>query len=310
VVLSRPHTPNWRQGFARYRSQSANPGLRDGLRGAWLPLLGPTGLTLWDVSGWGNHATLTNMDPAAAWGSGSAGWALAMDGVNDYATIPGNPATNMGTSDFTLSAWVRTSFGGANSLRLMDKRLGPYGGGDTGYNMQLDGGLLSGGLGDGPNKIPDGTTLHQTPVNDGRWHHVAMVANRTGTVVGYVDGQSDGTAIDISSIGNIDTTAALLVGNNYAFGTFYDGSLRGLTLHKRALAPIEIRHLHRDLFALVRLRARCFPESYAGQAIAIGPFCVAAGVPYVTGAAIGQVRTVGSVVGHVHHSGGIAGLVA
>ncbi len=67
MTRARLHTPNWRQGFARHRHQSAYPDLWDGLLGAWLPALGPTGWTLFDVGGRGQHGILTSMDPATDW---------------------------------------------------------------------------------------------------------------------------------------------------------------------------------------------------------------------------------------------------
>ena len=69
------------------------PGLRSGhplsrgLVGLW-PFWEGTGGKLMDVSGHGNYGTLTNMDPATDWSSGSRGMELAFDGSDDYETTP------------------------------------------------------------------------------------------------------------------------------------------------------------------------------------------------------------------------------
>ena len=59
--------------------------LRDGLVGAWCPSVAGNGLLLPDLSGYGNHGTLTNMD-ASDWVGADRGRALDFDGVDDYAS--------------------------------------------------------------------------------------------------------------------------------------------------------------------------------------------------------------------------------
>lgn len=59
--------------------------LRDGLVGAWCPSIGGWGGTvLRDLSGQGNHGTLTNMDPATDWVVSNGKQALDFDGSNDF----------------------------------------------------------------------------------------------------------------------------------------------------------------------------------------------------------------------------------
>jgi len=81
VTLKQRSRPSYTQGFARSAAESAYPNLWNGLVGAWIPPLGPTGLTVRDVSGWGNQGTLTDMDPATAWAKTEKGWALDFDGA-------------------------------------------------------------------------------------------------------------------------------------------------------------------------------------------------------------------------------------
>ena len=64
--------------------------LLTGLVGAWCPSLGPSGYTLLDRSGRGNHGTLTNMDAASDWVGTPGGWALDYDGTNDYVQLDAN----------------------------------------------------------------------------------------------------------------------------------------------------------------------------------------------------------------------------
>jgi len=75
------------------------------LIGAWCPSLGPSGYTLLDRSGRGNHGTLTNMDAGSDWVGTSGGWALDFDGVNDYSDFGANIALG-GLQQLTIAAWV------------------------------------------------------------------------------------------------------------------------------------------------------------------------------------------------------------
>ena len=86
-----------------YTGSNAFANLRQGLVGAWCPSLpnGGSGILLPDVSGRGNHGTLTNM-AADDWVSSQYGRALDFDGVNDYVSI-----TTQGQSQVCVSLWFR-----------------------------------------------------------------------------------------------------------------------------------------------------------------------------------------------------------
>lgn len=81
------------------------------------------GTRLYDYSGYGNHGTLTNMDPVTDWlpAGSPRGGALDFDGSNDYIT----------TSDITLGptlaicAWIRGTTG-SNSRNYIVAKVGSY----------------------------------------------------------------------------------------------------------------------------------------------------------------------------------------
>jgi len=79
------------------------PGLWRGCVGAWNPGLGPSGLTLRDWSGRGNHGTLTNMDAGTDWVSSQGRYALDFDGSNDCVVLPSTVLTS--GSPFSLTWW-------------------------------------------------------------------------------------------------------------------------------------------------------------------------------------------------------------
>ena len=90
-------------GSARTIDGTDTESLRRGLVGAWVPSLGASGYRLIDRSGYGNHGTLTNMDPGTDWVPSGGKLALDFDGVNDYV------ATDLSCSNrqnLDISAWI------------------------------------------------------------------------------------------------------------------------------------------------------------------------------------------------------------
>lgn len=93
------------------------PNLWRGCVGAWAPLLGPSGTTLRDNSGLGNHGTLTGMDATTDWVVGNGQYALEFDGVDDH--VPVGSETNDGTSG-SMSAWISTT-SAADNLQVLSR---------------------------------------------------------------------------------------------------------------------------------------------------------------------------------------------
>lgn len=88
--------------FAKSQAEAEYPELWRGLVGAWSPCLSPRGGTvLRDLSGRGNHGTLTNMDAATDWVTSGGKTALDFDGSNDRVQF-NVPATEF---PITINAW-------------------------------------------------------------------------------------------------------------------------------------------------------------------------------------------------------------
>ena len=104
-----------RFGAESHGDLSDAPHLWRGLAGAW-PMQEGGGVKAFDVSGYGNHGTLTNMDPATDWVVTEKGRALDFDGSNDGVLtsylLPNNPcgtfAIWMKSADTTRSSYLRS----------------------------------------------------------------------------------------------------------------------------------------------------------------------------------------------------------
>jgi hypothetical protein len=109
---------SYANGFAPRDGMPLYPELWRGCVGAWNPGLGPTGLTLRDWSGRGNHGTLTNMDAAGDWVRSGGRYALDFDGVNDYVITSAISSTVdlSTTKPWTVAAWIQPSFSSSSNV--------------------------------------------------------------------------------------------------------------------------------------------------------------------------------------------------
>ncbi len=116
-------------------------------------------------------------------GPGGSG-ALQFDGEHDHLDLP-----RVVQDDFTIAFWVQTTQKGGTGqwyqgVGLVD---GECAGVTDDFGTALVGDHFALGVGK-----PDKTIRSTTPINDGRWHHVAAVRIRgTGAVRVYVDGKRE-----------------------------------------------------------------------------------------------------------------------
>jgi hypothetical protein len=205
--------------------QPLYPELWRGCVGAWAPCLGPTGLTLRDWSGFGNHGTLTNMDAATDWVAVSGRYILDFDGTNDNVSMSNLPAT----TQWSVSAWVmhRTNatiysmpvcitFGSSASNGIAN-RLGNW------VGMRQD---------------SLGLFAQSQPIVTGRLYHIVATWNGTGGQL-FVDGA-------IASGGAISDSGYAVTGTKLGDGfstNKTNGQIDDVRVYNRVLSSSEIRLL-------------------------------------------------------------------
>jgi hypothetical protein len=158
------------------RTVTANFG---GLVGNWKLDRG-TGLVAADSSGHGLAGTLVN---GPLWQPGRSGSSLALDGVNDFVRVP--HAALLDAFPLTITAWVNTTSSSGLKGLVNKYAAGSF----NGYQVFFQDGTLCAWLfRDAANAIYDGgeCTMRTAGFNDGRWHHVAFVADAAGGKL-YVD---------------------------------------------------------------------------------------------------------------------------
>lgn len=136
--------------------------------------------------------------------------AATLDGVDDRISMgdpPGGPL-DFGSGDFTFEGWIRTTVNQERVIVSKQKFLGPYWQVTVTDDYSAAGTIRA--------RISDGSALHQAygptvHVDDGAWHHVAVVFDRSNGMTIYVDKVFSRHTPGVLA-GDVDNSASLLVG--------------------------------------------------------------------------------------------------
>ena len=195
-----------------------------------------TGTIAQDTSGNNNIGTLTN---GPIWVDGKSGKAVKFDGVNDNISVPNSASLNMGTQDFTITAWANfdeltTARHGIIAKITGDPTNGPAMG--YGYMIHVHNNKylrfsVTGGV-----NIYRFAQYALTGANVTGWHFVTGTWNAaTNTAKLYLDGSEVASNTFASgTVGNIDNT------NNLVIGSTYKGILDEVYIWNRALSANEV----------------------------------------------------------------------
>jgi hypothetical protein len=174
-----------------------------------------------DASGRNNHGQITG----AKLVPGKVGQALQFDGDDDFVDGGGErgerPDLDFGDqTDFTVEFWFKTTTTNRYA-HLINKKCRPDAT-EPGWTIYLHLGRVKALIADGVNQI----ALSQEAVagNDGAWHHVALVADRQGDAVLFVDGQS-GVAIAMKGLLDITNNNRRLRIGDRAHDGDYEGMI-------------------------------------------------------------------------------------
>lgn len=194
-----------------------------------------------DVSGRNNHGSIVG---SAAYAAGRDGLAVLV-GANQYVTLGQPTDLQFGsTVDFTISCWVKPNGNWSGDPSIISNKNWASGS-NTGWILagQNDSASFQwnyrGSASGSSRRDFDSGGL----INDGNWHHIAVVHRRAGNAEFFQDGRLLGTA-SISGQGSIDTTSPLAVniGRDGTGAYGWSGGLLvdDLKIWRRALYANEI----------------------------------------------------------------------
>jgi hypothetical protein len=175
-----------------------------------------SGTTWYDVSGYGNHGTLTN-GPTF---NSSNGGSIIFDGADDYANLPNGLLS--GTGDFTIIQWVQCDGPGIGTT------FGNYGAGTLQFGWSSSYVFLWLDNGSAYASTSNFTTA------------ITMIAGRRiGTTTNYLkNGTVIGTGASNASIGNSNTN--FRIGTNTSTTEQYKGKIYTTMVYNRGLSNAEI----------------------------------------------------------------------
>lgn len=186
-----------------------------------------------------NHGDITGHEPE--WQPSNlckSGRCMKFDGVDDYIDSSSDTSLNVGSHDFSISAWVRTDEIGDNEILMK----GAGGAGQKRYLLRINNNPIV--------EIDDDAvglrrTTGASVANDGEWHFIVGVRYGNSLRI-YFDGIEDSAPTDITGIGNIDDNEPLTIGaansqDAQATGNFFKGLIDEVAIYNRSLTPEEVK---------------------------------------------------------------------
>jgi len=176
--------------------------------------------------------------------SGAANSAYLFNGINDYITVPHDPALE--PTVFSISLWFKTTTTSWSTIISSDS--GAFPDCNHGFRISFNetspsgeaffGIDPSGGCGDGSSIIAD------NPLNDDAWHHMVSIYDSTNTMSMYIDGVLQAsTMVSAYSKGGGAITIGTLHSYNAGFNSYFNGAIDDIHIYNRALTPTEVLQL-------------------------------------------------------------------
>ena len=208
--------------------------LKQGLVGAWIPSLGPTGLRLEDKSPYKNHGTLTNMS--------NSNWvvdqyhALNCTGSAASVRMQNTPELNI-TSYVTVAAWVKYNQGQGNRGIVAKS-------GDTSQYHLRTASTDNRALAFTVNSSGGISSVETTKIyNDNAWHLAVGIYNRANIIIN-IDGGKEITVGPSVSGDLVVNPLPVFIGCYTNNGGSFIGLVDDIRIWNRALTNQEIKALY------------------------------------------------------------------
>ena len=171
-----------------------------------------------DESGQKHELTMVGTPIENATGKFNGAWEF--NGTTDYLSFADSTDWDFGTNDFTVDFWMNTT----NKTVQLNSRCTVTNGAGLGTTFAIRIHEVSGAM----LFVIGGSGINGTiAVDDGNWHHVALVRSGT-TAVLYIDG-----VLDVSSTNSINIAGTLLrIGNDSNNQGHWDGKIDELRISK------------------------------------------------------------------------------
>jgi hypothetical protein len=225
------------------RQPNRNHPLMRGLVGWWLLNEGG-GLKAYDLSGKGNHGTLTG---GPTWAGGRNGAALSLDGSDDY--VDTADYSFSASQPFTFAGWINPSNVSGNKVILSKPSLWEYSFRLTNNNLEFIYWDTSG--------IGIIFVSAAAVVSAGVWQHIAVTFDGSRADL-YVNNVL--VASDTSISGTLQNRSNnMRIGHGY-YGSgssyYFQGKIDDFRIYDRALSPAELLELTQNPYAMFEQKRR------------------------------------------------------
>lgn len=196
------------------------------------------------LAGWGEARTMMARG-GSAWSpehrvEGKTGHAYYFGGDEElrYVQIPYSEELAFGMDNFSIAFWLKTET--APGHIMVRTTRAPY------WLIGIrDDGRLQFLIRDGESSVTNAVRTREE-VNDGRWNHVVIAAQRDGSATLYVNGHRDNSADISANNGDLSKPAGIGVGGFGHHENNYEGLLGGLRLYRGLLSHNEVIELYEE----------------------------------------------------------------
>jgi PKD repeat protein len=187
--------------------------------------------TVTDVSGQGNHGTLTE----ATWTTqGKFGAALVFNGTTSWVTVPDAPSLDL-TTGMTLEAWVYPTVT-LTGWRPVIQKEGPEGQDGVAYFLQANSDVNQPAIGMFINS--EEILYGHTRLVAGSWTHLAATYDGTWQRL-YINGVEVAQRVQTGLIAS--SSSALRIGGDSVWKQYFQGRIDEVRIYNRALSVSEIQ---------------------------------------------------------------------
>lgn len=202
------------------------------------PVVGPTGFELVRKDGTSKHIGMSMLPSSRDIEDlGNTRLGLAYNGTDQYSSVEDNDIKFRGTSDFSISFWVKTTATNSDPSIIGDKDWGS--GSNPGFIFAFTKGTYKLNVGGGGR-----IDINGNKINDGKWHLVAATFDRDGNATLYEDGVAIGSA-DISALTNMDSGLPINIAQDGTgkYGKWFEGSIANVKIFDYVLKPNQVFEL-------------------------------------------------------------------
>lgn len=172
----------------------------------------------------------------AAWTTGLDNNALSFDGSNDVVTFGTGPSLG-GQTDFTLSAWIKTS-ATTDGVIIQQRDVAGWNG-EYVVSVAADGTVHFMLYGNSAYQYDFGTTA---TVNNGAWHHIVVIRDGEDGYI-YIDAAAPTTTT--GTLRDLDATIGVGIGADIRDnGSYFNGLIDDVRIYNEALSSTDISALY------------------------------------------------------------------